>query len=54
MERKISYRFLNTQEGQNEAHAKYNELKGNGLKPTLTMGVKWIIVQTDYIEAETK
>ena len=52
MEQKLSYRFLNTSEGQKEAHNKYDELEGEGLKPTFCMGVKWIIVQTDYVAEE--
>lgn len=50
MEKKISYRFLNTKEGQKQAHEKFNEMKSSGLNPMMTWGVKWIIIQTDYIE----
>lgn len=50
MEKKISYRFLNTKEGQEKAHAMFEEMQSKGLNPSMCWGVKWIIVQTDYIE----
>lgn len=52
METKLSFRFLNTKEGQDKAHAKYKELCEQGHTTYMTIGAKYVIVHTEYFEEQ--